>query len=151
MGRLELCSPLLLLYYIRENMRRSPEKILSRCTDAKGKSYLNAKVEYDSKIKRYKRGRSDYSVSHGFGDKFMTKDEYLGYREERSVNFYNAYVRLLEIPTTFEVDETKEITAWLDKLPRTRSGVWLDASVLGNGYSRCTELKSWRSTAAYRS
>jgi hypothetical protein len=125
MGGLELRNPMVLLYCMRETMRQSPTKTLLDCLDAEERSYFNAKVQFDSDIKRFGRrqlsDRKSLHSSDDFGEQFMSKKEYLQYREERSVNLYNSYIRLLEIPTAFEVHETKEISAWLDKLPSTRS------------------------------
>ncbi|OCT45477.1 hypothetical protein CLCR_01415 [Cladophialophora carrionii] len=121
MGGLELRNPMVVLYCMRETMRQSPHKILSKCLDAEEKSYLSAKARFDSDIRTYGRKRSWPSSSPGFGENFMSRDEYLLHREERSVNLYNAYVRLLDIPTEFEIHETKEITSWLNKLPDSRS------------------------------
>jgi hypothetical protein len=121
MGGLELRNPMVALYCMRETMRLSPQKILSKCLEAEEKSYISAKARFDSDIRTYGKKKSWPLSSPGFGDKFMSQEEYLQYREERSVNLYNAYVRLLEIPTEFELHETKEITAWLNKLPDSRS------------------------------
>ncbi|KAJ9601944.1 hypothetical protein H2200_013503 [Cladophialophora chaetospira] len=121
LGGMELRNPLVALYCMRETMRQSPQRILAKCLDAEEKSYISAKVDFDSHIRNYGRPRKLTSSSPGFGEQFMPKDEYMQYREERSVNLYNAYVRLLDVPTEFEVIQTKEITAWLDKLPNSRS------------------------------
>ncbi|OQV09461.1 hypothetical protein CLAIMM_13581 [Cladophialophora immunda] len=122
MGGLEVRNPLVPLYCMREEMRQTPQKILSKCLDLEEKSYLTAKSLFDSEMKTYGRRRSYPSGQPTFGDQFMPKDEYLRYREGRSINLYNAYCRLLEIPTEFHVHATNEITAWLDKLPSVGRG-----------------------------
>ena len=122
MGGVELRNPMVLLYCMRESMRQSPDKILSKCLDAEERSYLSAKAKFDADIKNYGGQRSWKSpLSNGFGETFMSQNEYLRFREERSADLLSAYEHLLGIPEAFEVHETKEITAWLDRLPSPTS------------------------------
>ncbi len=121
MGGLELRNPMVPLYCMRETMRQSPEKILAKCVDAEEKSYLSLKVQFDSDIRLYGRRHSLPVSTPGFGEHFISRDEYLQYREMRSVNLCDAYDRLLQIPNEFHMHETNEMTAWLEKLQSSRS------------------------------
>ncbi|OAL36610.1 hypothetical protein AYO20_04226 [Fonsecaea nubica] len=121
-GGLELHNPLVPLYCMRETMRQSPQTILSKCLEREEKSYLTAKAEFESEMKTHGRKTSYPSGLPTFGDQFMQKDEYLKYREQRSINLYNTYSHLLEVPAEFQVHGTNETTAWLDKLPSATRG-----------------------------
>lgn len=117
MGGLEVRNPLVPLFCMRETMRRSAQKILSKCLDEEERSYLKAKAAFDSDIKKYGRKLSHPHTLPSFGDEFMSKSEYLQHREQCSTDFRVAYDRLLQVPAEFAVHETKEIMSWLDKLP----------------------------------
>lgn len=115
MGGMELRNPLVPLYCMREKLSASPQKILSKALDRDEQDYIGAKDRFQ------RRNHNSKNSRHNFGDEFMSSEEFLRYREERSRNLADAYQQLLSIPDEFAVLETNEITAFLDKLtPRSR-------------------------------
>jgi hypothetical protein len=118
MGGLELRNPMVALYCMRETLRQSPKRILLKRQQAEGDSYIKAKTTFEHEIKNYGRPLNwSISTGPGYGETFMSMDEYLRYSEAVSDNLYRAYVGLLEVPDEFRVHETQEISAWLGKLP----------------------------------
>lgn len=116
MGGMDLRNPLVPLYCMRDNLRGSPQKILSKYLDCDEAEYVVAKDRFE------RRRHSTKNNRHNFGDEFMSTEEFLRYREERSAFLGAAYDRLLEIPEEFAAFETNEITAFLDKLPPRSRG-----------------------------
>lgn len=51
-----------------------------------------------------------------FGDEFMSKEEYLRYREQRSEHLCTAYQRLLRIPQETHIHQTKQMNLWLTNM-----------------------------------
>jgi hypothetical protein len=149
-GGLELRSPFVSLYSMRETMRKSASKILAESDEKEELAYFRQKTKFESDVRLYGKpqhrssnlwGHSPTreSDSPSFGETFMAYDEFIRYRECRSQGLHDAYEELLTIPEEFEVHETQEITGWLDKLPDTTDTVIRassGSSIRGRGRGR---------------
>ncbi|KAK5045082.1 hypothetical protein LTR84_010230 [Exophiala bonariae] len=136
MGGMDLRNPLVPLYCMRDNLRGTPQKILQNYLDFDEAEYLVAKDRFDRRSHSKKNHRS-------FGDEFMSSEEYLRYREERSTFLGTAYDRLLEIPQEFAAFETNEIAAFLDKLPPASRGSRASKSGITKPFHRMKPYWKW--------
>jgi len=124
MGGMELRNPLVPLFVMRESIRRSPETILERSLDRDEAGYIAAK----DKFRTHNTGRgmgNRWSVATrnipAENEDFMSKEEFLRYREERSTNLGAAYEELLSVPAEQHVHLTSQMTGWIKTLPKSSS------------------------------
>ncbi|KAK5441973.1 hypothetical protein LTS15_011131 [Exophiala xenobiotica] len=119
MGGLELRNPMAPLFCMRETLRQTPEQILTEQLEAEESAYESAKVRFGrSNSKELRDARLTAGLSTAaVREDFMSKEEFMRYREERSVYLGNAYQTLLSIPQEYEISETSNIASWLDDLP----------------------------------
>lgn len=136
MGGMDLRNPLVPLYCMRDNLRGSPQKILQKHLDDDEAEYLIAKDRFDRRAHSKKNHRS-------FGDEFMSSEEFLRYREERSPFLGAAYDKLLQIPEEFAAFETNQITAFLDKLPPASRGSRSSTSGITKPFYRMKPYWKW--------
>ena len=129
MGGMELRNPLVSLFSMRASMRRSPERILQKALQEDEAAYLVAKEHYertasDAGLGKFNAELKVKMLNSGDADRFMSQEEYLKFREERSPNLRNAYDILLSVPEELPLESTGEIQGMLDSLPMTvgRSG-----------------------------
>jgi hypothetical protein len=114
MGGMEVRNPLVPLFCMREKLFSSASLILQASLDKDEAQYTHHKELF---TQRNGRLSVDYYKGYRkFGDTFMPMEEFMKYREERSINLGNTYCKLLTVPEEYEIEETKEITAWLDKM-----------------------------------
>jgi hypothetical protein len=115
MGGIELRNPLISLLGMRASIRKSPEKILKKALEREEASYLIAKDAYEKRSnKSYLRPKSvDYNDAS-----FMSREEYLKYREERSSHLAGAYAELLTVPDELPLESTPAIETLLGTLPK---------------------------------
>lgn len=137
MGGMELRNPLVPLYCMREKLRASSQKILSKALDCDERDYIVLKDRFQRRNHNSKHSR------HNFGDEFMSSEEFLRYREERSPHLGEAYERLLAIPNEFGALETNEITAFLDKLPTRVRGSRSSSSGIGKPFHSMKPYWKW--------
>ncbi|KAL2420071.1 hypothetical protein ABEF95_000363 [Exophiala dermatitidis] len=116
LGGLELRNPLVPLYSMRETMRRSPEEILKGGLEADENAYIAAKLKFEQDGRRGYANDRRSSVPIDFGDQFMSKEEYLRYREEHSIHLGTAYQKLLKIPQQYHMRQTQQLNSWLQDL-----------------------------------
>jgi hypothetical protein len=114
MGGLELRDPLIPLFCMRKTMHESRQKILSDALELDESRFFKQKRAFKMPSLRH---HIPSAISESLDDEFMPKEEYLRYREERSDNLGAAYRRLLTVPAELHIQETKEMTWWLNKLP----------------------------------
>ncbi|KAK5038140.1 hypothetical protein LTS07_001609 [Exophiala sideris] len=117
MGGLELRNPVVSLYGVRESMRKSALDILATDLAADEVLYLSKKAAFERKSSIELRTARKTAGIGNIGDEFMSKQEYMRYREARSAYLGRAYDLLLITPEEFEIKTTNEITSWLDTLP----------------------------------
>lgn len=119
MGGLELRNPMVPLFCMRETLRQTPEQILTEQLEAEESAYESAKVRFGrSNSKELRDARLSAGLSTtAVGEDFMSKEEFMRYREEWSIYLGNAYQTLLSIPLEHEVQETSNVASWLDDLP----------------------------------
>ncbi|KAL6251724.1 hypothetical protein RBB50_001934 [Rhinocladiella similis] len=119
MGGLELRNPMVQLYCMRQTLRRTPEKILATSLEEEELSYETTKAQFEQKTSKELRKAC---VAAGLNpdtldEEFMSKTEFLKYREESSKYLGDAYKTLLSSPGEFEVEGTAEMMSWLRDLP----------------------------------
>jgi hypothetical protein len=119
MGGLELRNPMAPLFCMRETLRQTPEQILTEQLEAEESAYESAKVRFGrSNSKELRDARLTAGLSTAaVGEDFMSKEEFMRYREERSVHLGRAYQTLLSIRHQYDISETSNITSWLNDLP----------------------------------
>jgi hypothetical protein len=127
MGGMEVRNPLVPLFAMRASIRRSPERILQKALEEDEAAYLVAKEHYErsnigSGLGKYNAELKAKMTESGVGDAFMSRDEYLKFREERSVNLRAAYDTLLSVPEEKPLEATADITGMLDTLPSASGG-----------------------------
>lgn len=122
MGGLEPRNPMVSLYGRRENMRESPQDILAKHLAAEEAAYLADKASFEQKTSMELRTARKNSGIGDIGDKFMSKEEYMRYRESRSAYLGSAYAKLLSTPAEFEIQKTNEMASWLETLPSEARG-----------------------------
>lgn len=145
MGGLELRNPLIPLFGVRESPRTSPHRMLERALDKDEENYRIAKEKFQKDgtgagLGRYSnfelRGSMKAQQGENGSDDFMPMDEFLRYREEKSVNLAWPYSALLEIPEEKEPDKTPQITSWLEGLTREKAVKGRKGGGRGKGMKR---------------
>jgi hypothetical protein len=124
MGGMELRNPLVPLFGMRDSIRRSPEHILQKALEADEAAYLVDKERYErtnsgAGLGKYNAELKVKMMNSGDVDQFMSRDEYLKFREECSFSLRNAYDTLLCIPDEKPVESTTAILGLLDTLPKS--------------------------------
>ncbi|KIW42895.1 uncharacterized protein PV06_06399 [Exophiala oligosperma] len=119
MGGLELRNPMVRLYGMRETLRRTPGKIMATSLEEEELLYETTKAQFEQKTSLELRhacmaaGLNPATLD----EHFMTKAEFLKYREECSKPLGDAYKTLLSSPEQFEIQATAEMISWLRDLP----------------------------------
>jgi hypothetical protein len=120
MGGLELRNPLIPLFGMRDSLRRSPQRMLERALDRDEETYNVARENFLKKDAGAGLGRySNFDLAREIntqGESFMPLEEYLRYREEKSVELLTVYNALLQVPDEKVVAKTSQIASWLEKL-----------------------------------
>ena len=127
MGGMELENPLVPLFGMRASMRRSPERILRKALESDEAAYLVAKDRYErtntgSGLGKHNSELRVKMLNSRDGNDFMSQEEYLKYREQRSPNLRSAYDTLLEVPAEEPMESTAGITSMLETAPAGRKG-----------------------------
>ncbi len=122
MGGMELRNPLVPLFGMRASIRRSPERLLQKALEADEAAYQVAKELYErthsgAGLGKYNAELKVKMMNSGDADEFMSREEYLKFREERSPNLRNAYEILLAIPDEKPLESTGSILSMLETLP----------------------------------
>ena len=122
MGGLELRNPLVPLFGMRASMRRSPERVLQKALQEDEAAYLVAKERYErtnsgAGLGKYNAELKVKMMNSGDANQFMSREEFLKFREERSPNLRNAYDILLSVPKEKPLESTSDIMGMLDSLP----------------------------------
>ena len=112
-GGMELRNPVVPLFAMREEVRRRPARILQRALEKDETAYLTAEKQYQKKNSGYGlgKGASAERLQISDSENFMSKAEFLRYREERSANLLNAYKELLRVPDEEELSVNSELKA----------------------------------------
>ncbi|RMD43165.1 hypothetical protein DV735_g1914, partial [Chaetothyriales sp. CBS 134920] len=117
LGGLELRNPVVPLLAMREDMRLSPQRILKKALQADEARYLADKERYEKKntgsglATSSSLARLRGLITKAESQHFMSRDEYLRYREERSAALSVAYSQLLETPLQQSVESSPEVQA----------------------------------------
>ena len=122
MGGMELRNPLVPLFGMRASIRRSPERILQKALEKDEAAYLVDKERYERTnvgqgLGKYNAELKVKMMNSGDANEFMSREEYLKFREERSTHLLQAYDTLLSVPEEKPLDSTAGITAMVDTLP----------------------------------
>ena len=142
MGGLELRNPLVPLFCMRDSIRRSPDRILEKAFEEDEAAYLGAKDHYERNNKGLGLSGTYNTSLKGkvadVGDDFMTNEDILKYREQRSCNLAIAYNELLSIPLEKPLDNTTEIASMLDTLPKS-----MKKGAISRGFERMDSYWKW--------
>jgi hypothetical protein len=108
MGGLDLKSPFVDLYLIRDTIMKKPDSALDQFFIDEEASYRIAKRNFE---KGQVPGRQTvYSMKSDLdSESFMTFEEFTRYREQTSKDLYNAYSKLIEEPNEDEVTVTSGV------------------------------------------
>ncbi|KAF7905705.1 hypothetical protein EAE99_012006 [Botrytis elliptica] len=101
MGGLDLKSPFVPLYLIRDQVENNPDKIMDTFFIKERHSYERAKKQYDDGDVWSSRPRRDKELDL---EGFPSFEEYTQYRERTSSALHYAYVQLMDEPTECAVD-----------------------------------------------
>lgn len=132
---------------MRASMRRSPERILQRALERDEAAYLTAKERYEkinlgAGLGKFNAELKVKMMNSGDADKFMSQEEYLKFREERSPNLRNAYDTLLSIPLEKALESTDDIVAMLDSLPKS-TGARRSGGVIQSNFTAMDPYWQW--------
>lgn len=123
-GGMEIQNPVISLLDMREDFRRSPDRILQKAMDDEDADYVSAKLRYERSNTGTGLAGGNYELKFSLqmtgSESFMSQQEFLKYREERSARLLWAYRELLTIPTERSLVETPEIGAMLRTLDSGR-------------------------------
>ncbi|PMD65044.1 uncharacterized protein K444DRAFT_640724 [Hyaloscypha bicolor E] len=97
MGGLDLKSPFVNLYLIRDTIMKKPDAALDQF-------FLDEEKEYRVAKANFERGNSFLD-----SESFMTFEEFTRYREQTSKHLYTAYSKLIEEPVEDEVTVTTDV------------------------------------------
>lgn len=143
MGGLEVRNPMIPLYCMRETMRKTPPKILKKSDESEESLYAAAKARFELKTSVELRQSQVRSGVSDLGERFMSIEEFLRYREERATALGGAYKQLLSIPLEYHVRETNDITSWLEKLPPAARGSKPAAAGIGKKFRLMKPYWKW--------
>lgn len=126
-GGMELKNPVISLFNMREDIRRRPERILERALEKDENAYLEAKKRYETKNTGYGLGKAanielKARMQMNGDEAFMSKEEFLRYREERSERLLDAYKELLQVPKEVALSVTPELQKLVGTL-RNKTGL----------------------------
>jgi DNA-binding transcriptional MerR regulator len=114
MGGLDLKSPFVDLYLIRNNISSNPDERMDHFFQREEASYRLAKSCFDKGIvPRISPVPIDLKIEAG-GEQFMSIEEYTRYREQTSADLHDAYTSLMLEPEPEEVMETSDVLGVLD-------------------------------------
>jgi len=123
MGGLDLKSPFVSLYLLRDNIAKNPDSYMDDFFPEEEAAYRVAKTNFDNDTVPG-RSRLTYSAPWDIKDKsFMSFEEFTRYREQTSTQLHAAYMRLIAEPSEAEVKKTSDVAAvigareWLDLKP----------------------------------
>lgn len=129
LGGLDLRNPLIPFLAIRENMRKTPEKILENAFIEDEKAYSAAKERFEKHgpdntgnfvLNTYRRrhaGQDDSSSSSPKApESFMSLEEFNRHIEATSRELVSAYHQLLNCPGQISVNQTPELMSELSRL-----------------------------------
>jgi hypothetical protein len=114
MGGLDLKSPFVDLYLIRNSLSPNPDERMDRFFESEETSYRLSKSNFDRGIVPRAPGNStDLKTAPGDGQ-FLSMEEYTRYREQTSTHLHTAYKALMQEPELEEVMETSDVLGVLD-------------------------------------
>jgi hypothetical protein len=116
-GGMEIRNPFVPLVNMRESYRQTPNRILDKAMENEDDDYVAAKHTYDRinagwGLSKYNSGLKT-ALNMAGDEPFISKNEYLMYREERSKRLSWAYQELLTVPDEQQLSLTPEVAVWL--------------------------------------
>jgi hypothetical protein len=116
MGGLDIKSPFVNLYLIRDTIMKKPDSVLDQFFLDEEKEYRVAKANFE---KGNVPGRpTTFSLKSDLdSESFMTFEEFTRYREQTSKHLYTAYSKLIEEPIEDEVTVTADVANVLGGTP----------------------------------
>jgi len=126
MAGVELRNPLIPLFPMCDSLRKAPIKMLEEALDLDELAYNDAKVNLEkentgSGLGRYKNNPDLSRNTEESDEEYTSVAEFLQYREERSNHLFNVCEELLSIPEEKAIDQTPQISSWLESLPTLHS------------------------------
>jgi hypothetical protein len=115
MGGLDLKSPFVNLYLIRNTIADNPDTYMDKFFDREEAAYRLAKSYFDEGTVP---GRSNviFDSNDQFkGESFMSMEEFTRYREQTSDDLVTAYRQMMQEPVEDEVVETSDVSSVLDR------------------------------------
>jgi hypothetical protein len=126
MGGLDLKSPFVSLYLLRDNIAKNPDSYMDDFFRKEESAYRAAKTHFENDTVPG-RNRLTYIEPWDIKDKsFMSFEEFTRYREQTSTQLHTAYMCLTDEPTEVEVTKTSDVaavmgaTAWVELKPYHR-------------------------------
>ncbi|CZR59341.1 uncharacterized protein PAC_09233 [Phialocephala subalpina] len=114
MGGLDLKSPFIELYLIRESITKNPDSHMDLFFNQEEDEYRRVKDIFD-KGKVPGQDQLPYSLKDQLANEpFMPFDEFTRYREQTSTKLYTAYRNLVQLPTEDEVERTSVVASHID-------------------------------------
>lgn len=115
-GGLELRNPLIPLLGMRESLRQTPDRLIEKALDKDEADYRRAETYFKDHNNGTGFGKivpEIYQQISQSGETFMSKEEYLRYREEKSVHLAAVYKNFLMVPPEQEIMPTQQVTSLL--------------------------------------
>ncbi|KAE8451790.1 hypothetical protein EG329_002630 [Mollisiaceae sp. DMI_Dod_QoI] len=114
MGGLDLKSPFIELYLIRDNITKNPDSHMDLFFNTEEDDYRKAKAIFELDAVPG-QGRLSFSLKEQFGkESFMSFDEFTRYREQTSSQLRVAYRNLIGEPGENEVERTSQVASHID-------------------------------------
>lgn len=143
MGGLDVKSPFVPLYLVREDIRKNPDEIMDQF-------FLNERSEYELAKKKYEDGDLDLTRSRQYDQDleragFLSFEEYTKYRERTSNALSSAYLQLISGANERRVDITvgREARGTRGRGSRGRGGGRGGCGVRVREDKELTEYQKW--------
>jgi len=148
MGGLDLKSPFVDLYLIRNTILKKPDSAMDEFFINEEASYRTARASFE---KGLVRGRTAmYTLKSDLDSQaFMAFEEFNRHREQRSKDLYTAYNQLIEEPVEDEVTATSDVASALGAYPGF-SGCGRGRGRGRGGISRGVQKNTWGRMSSYQ-
>jgi hypothetical protein len=156
MGGLDLKSPFVNLYLIRDTIMEKPDSAIDQFFVNEEASYRAAKTNFEKGNVPGLQPTSYTLKSDLDGESFMSFEEFTRYREQTSKDLYAAYTKLIDEPIEDEVTVTSDVAGVLGGYPtlpgfgrgrggrgRGSAGVGGPRGVQKNGLGRMNSYQRW--------